>query len=114
MQADAWATALVVLGHNHGLRFAEKVELPVLFLVNQDGNIREFASSQYPPKQKGNNMQIFIATFLIMGLAILAMAIGVLNKRSPLAGSCGGLGRLGLRCDVGCARPCANRSDSKL
>lgn len=113
MQADAWATALVVLGHNHGLRLAEKMGLPVLFLVNQDGNIREFVSSQYPLKQEGNNMQIFVATFLIMGLAILAMAIGVLNKRSPLAGSCGGLGRLGLGCDAGCTRPCASRSDSK-
>lgn len=113
MQADAWATALVVLGHERGLKLAEKMGLPVLFLVNQGGNIQEFASSHYPPKERGNNMQIFIATFLIMGLAILAMAIGVLNKRSPLAGSCGGLGRLGLGCDAGCTRSCSNQKHSK-
>ncbi|MDT8363282.1 MAG: FAD:protein FMN transferase [Nitrosomonas sp.] len=113
MQADAWATALVVLGHERGLKIAEKWELPVLYLVNQNGNIKEFASSYYLPERQNNHMRIFVATFLIMGLAILAMAIGVLNKRSPLTGSCGGLGRLGAACDAGCARPCANKYRSE-
>lgn len=112
MEADAWATALTVLGHERGLSLAEKLGLPVLFLLNQDGNIQEVTSSHFPSEKQGNNMQIFIATFLIMGLAILAMAIGVLNKRPPLSGSCGGLGRLGLGCDAGCTRSCPHQRRS--
>lgn len=114
MQADAWATALVVLGHEQGLRIAEKIGLPVLFLVNQNGSIQEYASSHFLPESQKHPILIFLATFLIMGLAIVAMAIGVLNKRRPLDGSCGGLGRLGLGCDAGCSRPCANRNHPKL
>lgn len=114
MQADAWATALVVMGYERGLKIAEKLRLPVLYLVNQDGNIKELASSHYLTERQSNYIPIFAATFLIMGLAILAMAIGIMNKRPPLAGSCGGLGRLGLGCDAGCARHCANKYNSKL
>ena len=113
MQADAWATALVVLGHEHGLKIAEKLRLPVLFLVNQNGNIQEYASSHFLPERQNNPILIFVATFLIMGLTILAMAIGVLNKRRPLDGSCGGLGRLGLGCDAGCTRPCRKQRPIK-
>ncbi len=112
MEADAWATALTVLGHERGLKLAEKLGLPVLFLLNQNGNIQEFASSHFLSKKQDNHMQIFIATIMIMGLAILAMAIGVLNKRPPLSGSCGGLSRLGLSCDAGCARSCAHQRRS--
>lgn len=41
-------------------------------------------------------MGVFIATFVIMGLAIFAMAIGALMGRSPIKGSCGGLNQVGL------------------
>jgi hypothetical protein len=54
-------------------------------------------------------MTIFLVTFLVMGLAILAMAVGVLVGRRPIGGSCGGLERLGLECDAGCDRPCPER-----
>lgn len=112
MQADAWATALVVLGHERGLEIAEKMGLPVLFLVNQNGSIQEYASSHFFPESQNHPVLIFIASFLIIGLVIFAMAIGVLNQRAPLAGSCGGLGRLGLGCDAGCAQPCARNLPS--
>lgn len=54
-------------------------------------------------------MTIFLVTFLVMGLAILAMAVGVLFGRRPIGGSCGGLDRLGLECDAGCDKPCPER-----
>jgi len=54
-------------------------------------------------------MSIFLVTFLIMGIAILAMAIGVLFGRRPIGGSCGGLERIGLECDAGCDKPCPER-----
>ena len=41
-------------------------------------------------------MTIFLVTFLVMVIAILAMAVGVLLGRRPIGGSCGGLERLGL------------------
>ena len=54
-------------------------------------------------------MIIFLVTFLVMGIAILAMAVGVLVGRRPIGGSCGGLERLGLECDAGCDKPCPER-----
>ncbi|MGZ8385220.1 MAG: (Na+)-NQR maturation NqrM [Nitrospira sp.] len=54
-------------------------------------------------------MTIFLVTFLVMGIAILAMAVGVLVGRRQIGGSCGGLERLGLECDAGCDKPCPER-----
>jgi len=41
-------------------------------------------------------MTIFIATFIIMSIAIIGMAIGVLLGRPAIKGSCGGLNQVGL------------------
>lgn len=54
-------------------------------------------------------MTIFLATFIVMGIAILAMAVGVLVGRRPIGSSCGGLERIGLECDAGCDKPCPER-----
>jgi hypothetical protein len=54
-------------------------------------------------------MTIFLLTFLVIGIAILIMAVGVLVGRNPIGGSCGGLERLGLECDAGCDKPCPER-----
>lgn len=55
-------------------------------------------------------MAIFVVTFLVMSLAVLGMAVGVLAGRKPIAGSCGGLGKFGLECDAGCDKPCPKRA----
>ncbi len=54
-------------------------------------------------------MTIFLVTFLIMGLAILGMAVGVMAGRKPIAGSCGGMDKLGVECFAGCDKPCPKR-----
>ncbi len=54
-------------------------------------------------------MTTFVVTFVIMGLAVLGMAVGVMAGRKPIAGSCGGLGKIGLECDAGCTKPCPKR-----
>jgi len=54
-------------------------------------------------------MTIFVVTFLVMGIAVLAMAVGVMAGRRPIGGSCGGLDKIGLECDAGCAKPCPRR-----
>ena len=41
-------------------------------------------------------MSIFIITFIIMAIAIIGMAIGVLLGRPAIKGSCGGLNQVGL------------------
>lgn len=37
----------------------------------------------------------FVLTFLVFAAVVLAMAVGVLYGRAPIAGSCGGLNNLG-------------------
>ena len=54
-------------------------------------------------------MNTFLITLLVVGLVILAMAIGVLFGRKPIAGSCGGLGAMGQDCEFGCKKPCSKR-----
>lgn len=54
-------------------------------------------------------MTIYLVTFLIMGIAILGMAVGVIAGRKPIAGSCGGMSKLGIDCDAGCDKPCPKR-----
>lgn len=45
-------------------------------------------------------------TLLVVVLCFTAMAVGVLLGRKPIAGSCGGLGAVGLQGDCGsCAKP---------
>ncbi len=41
-------------------------------------------------------MMIFIASFIIILIAVIAMAAGVLLGRPAISGSCGGLNQVGL------------------
>jgi len=41
-------------------------------------------------------MSTFIATFIIIAIAVIGMAIGVLLGRPAIKGSCGGLNQVGL------------------
>jgi hypothetical protein len=45
-------------------------------------------------------MELFVLSFLVIGLVIAGMAIGVLSGRPPIKGSCGGMGTLGI--DTAC------------
>ncbi|MFT5481952.1 MAG: hypothetical protein ACI9GW_000599 [Halieaceae bacterium] len=47
-------------------------------------------------------MTIFILSFVLMALIIVAMAVGVLFGGQPIKGSCGGMGALGIdtACDI--------------
>lgn len=56
-------------------------------------------------------MNIFIATFLVMLLAVAAMAVGVMLGGRRIQGSCGGLSTIdGLENACGaCSKPCARR-----
>lgn len=41
MRADAWATAFQVLGPERGMAIAERLSLPVLFVIERDGQFEE-------------------------------------------------------------------------
>ena len=45
-------------------------------------------------------MSLFLITALVFGLVMAAMAVGVMNGRAPIKGSCGGMGALGV--DTAC------------
>ena len=50
---------------------------------------------------------IFVASFVLIGLFIAFMAVGVMMGRKPLKGSCGGLGKLmNSKCEF-----CGNREN---
>ena len=47
-------------------------------------------------------MTLFLVSFVLIGLVMAGMAIGVMAGRGPLKGSCGGMGALGIdtACDI--------------
>jgi thiamine biosynthesis lipoprotein len=57
LEADAWATALLILGHEEGMRLAEHERLAALFMVRRGEDFEETASSAFgaypvPPTQR--------------------------------------------------------------
>lgn len=51
-------------------------------------------------------MDILLITFSAFLIAVLIMSVGVLFKRKPIAGSCGGIANLMGSCDI-----CEKKSD---
>ncbi len=54
-------------------------------------------------------MTTFIVIFCMFLAMIALMAIGVMMKRKPISGSCGGLGNVGIEKACDCDKPCENR-----
>ena len=54
-------------------------------------------------------MKLFIATFVLLSIAVLAMALGVIFANRRIQGSCGGLASLGIEKACDCDKPCARR-----
>lgn len=54
-------------------------------------------------------MTLFFLTFILFLLVFVAMALGYLVQRKTLAGSCGGLGELGIDKACDCDKPCEKR-----
>jgi len=107
MKADAWATAINVLGTDEGIAIAEHQGIDALLVQRTDRGYRRVATGglskyavanvgsepQAEPAEPGNNQ--FAATLLITFIAfaalLFAMAIGVIFGRRSISGSCGGL-----------------------
>lgn len=58
-------------------------------------------------------MTEFLIIFVIFILVMLVMAVGVIFGRKPIAGSCGGLGAVGVERACGCKDVCKNEVESE-
>ena len=54
-------------------------------------------------------MSIFLLTFGLFLVVVVAMAIGYLVQRKTIGGSCGGLDALGIEKACDCDKPCEKR-----
>lgn len=56
-------------------------------------------------------MQIFILTFVILGLSIIGLSIGVILSNRRIQGSCGGINAIpGMdKSECSCSNPCEKR-----
>lgn len=125
MQADAWATALNVLGMDAGLRFAKENGLHALLIVRTPeaefqmagtGILAQYAAPEAEPAESTSWMSLIapiaILTFCIFAILLFAMAIGVVFGRKSISGSCGGLANMnGEDGSTGCSL-CSNPSDA--
>lgn len=106
MTADAWATAINVLGPEAGLAAAKEHGLDVLLIsragsgyaVEATGSLAASqAKADQPPAQQTSeqaNMQflpVMLVTVVAFGIILFGMAIGVIFGRRAISGSCGGL-----------------------
>ncbi|KGJ98532.1 (Na+)-NQR maturation NqrM [Thalassotalea sp. ND16A] len=56
-------------------------------------------------------MSVFLLTFGFFIVMFLAMAVGYIIQQKTLAGSCGGLGSVGIEKACNCDSPCAKRKE---
>ncbi len=98
MTADAWATALMVLGPKDGQRIALANNLAAMFLIHEgDGFVVQqtpsFPSTKSPQsaRPQAGALRTFLLAAGVFGVAITGMAIGVILSNRRLRGSCGGL-----------------------
>ena len=111
MEADAWATALNVVGPDVGYQLAESEGLSALLIRRGEdafelvgtGTLKKYSSvgakvgEIIPKAESGEGLQslvIPVITACAFGLILSAMAIGVIFGRRSISGSCGGLGNV--------------------
>jgi len=95
--ADAVATALMVLGPTEGFAWAEQHRVGAVFLARTGESVSRRTTSHLkvvPPKPTTSFPRLFVAAAIVFGLAVLAMAVGVIFSNRRIRGSCGGLAGL--------------------
>ena len=104
MEADALATALMVLGPQEAYDWSVAHDLAALLIIREaDGNLVERPTPGFADlfptessnlgliRQGGTAMTTLLLAMLVFAGAIAAMAVGVMMGRRRLRGTCGGL-----------------------
>jgi thiamine biosynthesis lipoprotein len=128
MKADAWATAINVLGPVEGLRLARSEELSVLLINRNEGKYERMGTgtlSQYATAtastmgesamifgQQQNALPTILLTAVAMAVILMAMAVGVIFGRKSISGSCGGLANKQNEDGSSSCALCSNPSDA--
>jgi thiamine biosynthesis lipoprotein len=123
--ADAVATSVMVLGLEKGREMCARLNLPLLTYQRAANgeSLSMWRSPDFPlaaavvPPKTDSGISVFIATALIFGLAIAAMAIGVIFGKRRIMGSCGGMANMrdahgNIACSM-CTRPQEECKDVK-
>lgn len=58
-------------------------------------------------------MQVFLLSFGLLVVMFIAMSVGYWVKQKSIAGSCGGLGALGIEKACNCDNPCDSRLEKE-
>ncbi|MEM9365439.1 MAG: FAD:protein FMN transferase [Planctomycetota bacterium] len=134
MMADAWATALMVLGAEEGLRLAKQQELSVLlvsrrpdeasplaFALSGTGDLETYATEarnmETITSESGASwiqqmLPVMAITAFAMMAVVMAMAVGVIFGRRSISGSCGGLNSTTDEDGTSRCSLCSNPSDA--
>lgn len=104
MAADAWATALSVMGPQASLNLAQEHGLHTLLATrNGDGTyelagtgtLADYAVAEATEAKQGTSwaaiIPVAVVSFAVFSILLFAMAIGVVFGRRSISGSCGGL-----------------------
>jgi len=105
MTADAWATALMVLGPEEGSQIAKAHGVKAMFLSRDGDGFTARSTPGFPPahaladgpKPIDRNRfpwGTFALAAVVFGLAVAGMSVGVIVANRRLRGSCGGLAGL--------------------
>lgn len=115
MTADALATAMMVLPWEESQVIANEHGAGVRVVRRTESAATQVLTNSLYPKPmpeapaQGNRFLIPVGiSLLAFGMVVLAMSVGVIFKRKPIQGSCGGLanmpGSTGSACDL-CSNP---------
>ncbi|WP_339907248.1 FAD:protein FMN transferase [Symmachiella dynata] len=100
MTADAWATAVMVLGPERGMELAGQHNLPAMLIVRAENDqFRQVANAKIEPLFRDpaaapagtSRMTLFLVALTVFGLALIGMSVGVMISGRRIKGSCGGL-----------------------
>lgn len=107
MTADAFATAVMVLGYEKGARICDNLKMPFLIIqraaaappdasqfVKHISTSFPLAKEQPTGSPERGILPVFLAATIVFGLAILGMAAGSIFAKKPVTGSCGGLANM--------------------
>ena len=114
MEADAWATALNVMGEEEALRLAEAHDLGSIYVIKRGGRLVSLQKQCRVCRTFTRTVRVImeIATVLLaVGgfVAIAGIGRGRFARGSPLKGSCGGKGGPECVCDAFEQKKCAAR-----